>query len=154
MKVPKRVSADQILREVQIGVNGDTYRLVLWDTYRQRGTLGHSELGYALSYERAGSGEEVLIFLGEDYGCPQHRSVDADETIHDLLGFLSLKEGDTDAEYFSNYTPEQLEWRDNCAEDLSMWLMDAESMREENWNDDDLTEVVKMTEIDHFTFGV
>jgi hypothetical protein len=38
-----------------------------------------------------------------------------------LLGFLTLKEWDIEEEYFENYTPRQLAFRDNEAENVSAW---------------------------------
>src|SRR3990170_128347 len=43
-----------------------------------------------------------------------------DRAVVELLGFLSLDEGDTDDEFFDSYTPRQIAWRDARAQDLSM----------------------------------
>jgi hypothetical protein len=62
-----------------------------------------------------------VIFEGQDFaGSPLHAD-DSDETLAALLGFLSLRPGDTDREYFDSYTPEQLEWAQHHGEELS-WL--------------------------------
>ncbi|MFF3669872.1 hypothetical protein [Microtetraspora malaysiensis] len=42
-----------------------------------------------------------------------------------VLCFLTVGEGDTDAEYFADYTPAQLVWRDEYAEELSVYAMDG-----------------------------
>ncbi|MFF3667474.1 hypothetical protein [Microtetraspora malaysiensis] len=42
-----------------------------------------------------------------------------------VLCFLTAGEGDTDAEFFADYTPAQLAWRDECAEELSVYAMDG-----------------------------
>ncbi|WP_084965911.1 hypothetical protein [Thermoactinospora rubra] len=41
-----------------------------------------------------------------------------------VLSFLTLREGDTDAEYFASYTRAQIAWRDEFAEELSLYAMD------------------------------
>jgi hypothetical protein len=39
------------------------------------------------------------------------------------LNFLTLGEHDTDDEYFAGYTAEQIAWRDEHAEDLSLYAL-------------------------------
>ncbi len=41
-----------------------------------------------------------------------------------VLHYLTLRPGDTDADYFDFYTRVQLEWRDRYAEELSIYAMD------------------------------
>ncbi|MEU6429715.1 hypothetical protein ABZ860_27800 [Microbispora sp. NPDC046973] len=41
-----------------------------------------------------------------------------------VLHYLTLRPGDTDADYFDSYTGAQLEWRDRYAEELSIYAMD------------------------------
>ena len=64
-----------------------------------------------LSYEFLDN--EVKIFSGHDYGIPPTRSIDDDAAVFGLLGFLVLKAGDVDAEYFEDYTEEMQEWSDS-----------------------------------------
>ena len=52
----------------------------------------------------------TLIFQGEDFGPSPMHAIDSDAAAFALLGFLTLKPGDTDREYFQDYTPAQLEW--------------------------------------------
>lgn len=66
------------------------------------------------------------IFHGHDFASPAMAGYTDDWKIANLLGFLSLKEGDTDDEYFKNYTEDQLTWRDARAEDLSIYQQEAE----------------------------
>lgn len=50
--------------------------------------------------------------------------------ICDALGFLSLQDGDTDEEYFKDYTPDQIAWRDSPrCEELSLIQYDMEAER-------------------------
>jgi hypothetical protein len=59
-----------------------------------------------------------VIFEGEDFATPG--AVDSDDAIRGLMGFLTLKPGDTDKDYFKNYTPTQRRFADQYAEDLQM----------------------------------
>jgi hypothetical protein len=54
-----------------------------------------------------------LLFDGSDFSTPLNPS--DDRVIKDLLGFLTLKPGDTDDEYFSSYTEAQMEWANSFA---------------------------------------
>lgn len=65
-----------------------------------------------------------LIFSGKDLGGPSGAT--EDEIARAAIGFLTLRPGDTDDEYFDDYTPYQCEWRDLYAEELSMILHDED----------------------------
>jgi hypothetical protein len=65
------------------------------------------------------AGTEV-VFTGDDLTTPMHDG--EDEAARAVLGFLTLRPGDTDADYFDGYTPAQEAWRDAHAEQLSMAL--------------------------------
>ena len=93
-------SEQSILRAVKLL---DKYYLVLWDTGKS--DWSHTTVGYRLM----GPGGKVL-FQGEDLGIPNGQAIDSDDTIRDLVGWLTLKPGDTDDEYFEKYSPEQLEF--------------------------------------------
>lgn len=96
---------------------GPVFHLTLWDTFRTD-PRGQSYLGYRLT------SQGVTIFEGEDFaGSPMHAD-DADETIAALMGFLTLRPGDTDDEYFDDYTPEQIEYCEQNAEALSIAVYD------------------------------
>lgn len=80
---------------------------------------GQSYINYELL-----SPDGVTIFDGSDFaGSPLHAD-DSNETLRALLGFLTLRLGDTDREYFESYTAEQIAFRDGPAEWLSMWALD------------------------------
>lgn len=59
------------------------------------------------------------LFVGTDYSCPQYAS-DL-RVMSDLLVFMTLRPGDTDADYFDSYTPEQLHFAETDAENLSCY---------------------------------
>lgn len=108
--------SDNLLRDVSF----EGHRLVLTDTNR-RDSMGKRILGYRLY----GPGDDAVpIFEGEDFGCSPMHAADSDETLRSLLGFLTLRPGDTDDEYFEGYTPRQMAWVESYAEELSLWADD------------------------------
>lgn len=108
---------DRILRHVLT----DDHRLLLWDTLKQD-SLGKCLLGYALY----APGDDDPIFVGADFACSPMRAIDSDAALRSLLTFLTLKPGDTDADYFDNYTPRQISWCNQYAEELSFYAIDPE----------------------------
>jgi hypothetical protein len=78
---------------------------------------GKTRIGY--TFGRAFD-TEAPLFEGEDfYASPLHAD-DSDEAVRALLGFLTLRPGDTDAEYFEGYTPEQLAFSEEHAEGVAV----------------------------------
>jgi len=77
-------------------------------------------------WSRAADSDGIVVFQGADF----ESTVYADEpaVVADLLGFLSLNDGDTDDDtdddYFDHYTERQLAWRDERAETLSLTAFD------------------------------
>lgn len=116
------LTIDTVLRDVQV----DDHRLILWETGR-RDSMGKTVLAYRLI-----TPEGDTVFEGADYAVPG--IIDDDECLRGLLGFLTLKPGDTDSEYFDKYTPEQMAWVELNAENLSMYGFD-ESFWEDSENE-------------------
>lgn len=110
---------------------GSSFILRMWETHGQSRT-GQQILGYRLSMRLYKGRKETVVFDAADYGCSPMHSIDGVEAVAGLLGFLTLRKGDTDAEYFEDYTPEQLAFASEHAEALSMYCMDGDeqSMRE------------------------
>ena len=108
---------DRILRNVNLGTTG--YRLLLWDTYGAD-RWNKSILGYAFYAPKS----DVPLFSGEDFHCSPCCAVDSDKTLRSLLGFLTLKPGDTDKEYFDDYTDEQMAFAEGEAEEIGLWALD------------------------------
>lgn len=97
------------------------FRLSLYDTYKTD-SMGKSRLAYRLT-----DGGKV-IFEGEDFCCSPTQCIDSLETVYQLLGFLTLKPGDTDSEYFEKYTPGQLAWcQSNRCDELGLYVYDFEN---------------------------
>jgi hypothetical protein len=93
-----------------------TFFLTMWDTY-ERDSLGKNRIAYVLTQTNPGKPSRVL-FDGADYCCAPGHSIDGNQCLVALMGFLCLRPGDTDAEYFVNYTPEQKEFCEQHAETL------------------------------------
>ena len=68
------------------------------------------------------------IFTGNDFFSSPLHAIDSLNTVYSLLSFICLQKGDTDQEYFDNYTSEQIEWsKSNRCEELSLLVMDWEN---------------------------
>lgn len=104
---------------------GKVYALAMWSTNRTD-RRGQTIIAYAF-----GALDEGAIFEGADFaGSPMHAD-DADETVRSLLTFLTLRPGDTDADYFEGYSAEQMAFAEGDAEALSMFAMDPSEMEGE-----------------------
>ena len=65
-------------------------------------------------------GGKVVFPRGTLYcGIPGHSSIDGNYAKEAVLSLVAMKPGDTDREYFADYTPEQLEWAERYGDDLS-----------------------------------
>lgn len=118
MTIPP-IDHESILRNVRLPGGA---RLMTWDVNRRYST-GQHMIGYA--FWRAGATEP--LFVGDDCGCAPSDAIDSDRALVSLLGWIALKPGDTDADYFARYTAAQLEWcKSGEAEDLGMYHYDAD----------------------------
>jgi len=73
--------------------------------------------------------ERIVLFEGEDFRSSPLHAVDSDETVEAILGFLTLRPGDTDSEYFVNYTDVQREFCSAHAEYLNVASLDRFGQR-------------------------
>ena len=90
----------------------------MWATNRTD-SRGQCYLSYTLKIRPSKGVPTTVLFEGSDFaGSPLH-SDDSDATVATLMGFLTLKPGDTDADYFKDYTPEQLDFCRQHAESLA-----------------------------------
>lgn len=108
-------------------VRFDDHELMTWDT-NEYDRMGKSRLAYRLV-----DPQNEIIFSGRDFFCSPMDCVDSDGALRSILRFLTMQDGDTDDEYFEKYTKKQLEWRDEYAEDLSMWALDAAEFDDEDF---------------------
>lgn len=95
---------------------GPVFRLETWDTWR-RDAMGKYVIGYCLKMD----GE--VLFEGEDFACSPLHACDSKETAAALMGFLTLRPGDTDAEYFEEYNQAQMDYAEQHAEALGIEVM-------------------------------
>jgi hypothetical protein len=94
------------------------FTLKLWDLEDR--VDGKWRLGYKLLMKEHKLANSKVLFEGEEYYCSPCHAVDSNDTIVDLMGWLTLRKGDTDSEYFKKYTKEQLEFSKQHAEYLNM----------------------------------
>lgn len=79
-----------------------------------------------LPYEVLKDGK--LLFSGDDYSPAPTINIDSVESFLSLLAFISVRPGDTDPEYFTNYTPEQLAWCESSeCENITLLINDYEN---------------------------
>lgn len=83
--------------------------------------LGHEKIGYELLMRE--NGKSVVLFSAADFRPSPMHSVDGDDAVKALMSFLTLRPGDTDREYFDNYSPEQMEYCQAHAETLSIEVL-------------------------------
>lgn len=95
---------------------GPTFALTTWDTGK-RDDRGSTYQRYRLTMNGK------VLFEGSDYSPSPLYCSDSDDAIGGLLGFLTIKPGDTDDEYFKDYTPSQRAFCDAHAENLSCEAM-------------------------------
>lgn len=97
---------------------GPTFTLIM----RDAGTTdsrGVTTIAYKLTMRAPGAKKATVIFDAADYhGSPCHAD-DSDANVEGLMGFLTLKPGDTDPDYFDGYTDMQREYCEQWAEALS-----------------------------------
>ena len=117
--------AGEPLRHVRLAT-GHTLRM--WETGRTRatgrggrpepdGAFARALLGYQLR-----DPDGAVLFDGADYGPAPHVAIDSDESLRGLLAFLTLRPGDTDAEYFAGYSAEQRAFAESGDCETLAWL--------------------------------
>jgi hypothetical protein len=82
------------------------------------GFVGRSRIGYELT-QRDPDGTRTVLFAGKDFSPSPMHAIDSRDTIAGLMGFLTLRPGDTDRAYFADYTPVQIAFAETHAESLS-----------------------------------
>ncbi len=100
----------------------DGYKMTLQATQKRDG-CNHVMVKYSFINPNG-----VTIFQGDDFGASPLHSPEGRESAIALLGFLTLKKGDTDDEYFEKYTPLQMEFSESAdCENLSLIVYDEEN---------------------------
>src|SRR6185436_10376919 len=95
------------------------HSLRTWDTGRTSGTgmMARSRIGYELCDPTSN-----VLLRGEDFGPGATTADDSDEALLGLCGFLFLRPGDTDREFFDGYSPEQLTFATSSECEQLAWL--------------------------------
>lgn len=101
---------------------GPVFTLVMWDTHHAYHGGPQWCIGYRFTM-REPHNNPVVVFEAEDYGCSPLHAIDSDDCVNGLMNFLTLRPGDTDREYFDEYTPEQMDYCQSHAEALSAEVM-------------------------------
>jgi hypothetical protein len=110
---------------------GPTFTLTMWDGIGYD-SMGKNRIRYELA--RSQGGKRSVVFSGSDFATPD--CTDSDATVAALLGFLTLKPGDTDAEYFAEYTEGQHDFASCHAEAVAM-ESERRFGQERSWFSDD-----------------
>ena len=76
-------------------------------------------IGYVLTYH------DSVVFAGMDFHPSPLYAVDSDRAVEALAGFLAVRPGDVEDEYFDNYTQTQREWADGDGPIRMYELIDA-----------------------------
>lgn len=97
------------------------FRLTTWQSANFR-----TDRNYV--YYRFNDKNGKVLFEGDDYSPGMATSIDGDESLRGLIGFLTLRPGDTDDEYFNAYTRDQWDFAQTEAEELSIWAMEPEHL--------------------------
>lgn len=119
---------DDTLRDVLLERG---YRLRTWATGRTIG--GKDRIGYELKGPTG-----AVLFSGEDFGASPMHATDSDEALRALCGFLFLRPGDTDREYFDGYSAEQMAFaKSSDCETLAFLYSDEGPGTFGEWTDDE-----------------
>ena len=99
--------------------NGPTFRLTMFDAVS---SWPRTRVPYRLTMHD-GRTPPIVLFEGDDFGPSPMHAIDSDATVRALMGFLTLRPGDTDADYFDAYTDTQRVFCGLHAESLAacMW---------------------------------
>lgn len=106
---------------------GPTFTLTLWDDCRTD-PMGKLMVRYRLNMrtgDRAsGTDKSTTLFEGADFACSPMNAIDSDRAVEDLMGFLTVRPGDVEEEYFEDYSPAQVDYCGQHCEALAMEVMD------------------------------
>lgn len=107
---------------------GPRFVLRMFDTHRQD-ARGQTIIAYTFTEYPAHHQASVVVFEGDTFaGSPLHAD-DSDATVAALMGFITLRPGDTDRAYFDEYSQAQLDFADQHAEALA--IETAEHLRKQ-----------------------
>lgn len=99
---------------------GPVFTLSLYDTLTMRD--GRTDLAYRLTMRE--NGVTTVVFSDRYFSCSHCCAIDSDESLACLMGFLTLRAGDIDSDYFADYDAVRIAYRDSHAEALSYESME------------------------------
>lgn len=100
---------------------GPVFRLTLWAT-SARDWRGQTVIAYRFESKEVGAKSYSVLFEGSDFAGSPMNADDSDSTLYGLLGFLTCKPGDTDSEYFADYTEAQMAFAQAHAETIACMI--------------------------------
>ena len=100
------------------------FRLEVFDSH-SADRHGKARLAYCFQDFRMG---EIPIFEGQDFYVSPLDAIDSDAVVAALLGYFSLQPGDTDREYFDEYSERQTEWMNCYADELALLAFELEEV--------------------------
>lgn len=111
--------AVNFLFEQRIRLGKETCRIMAYDANHTDRHTGHMRIDVEVFF----AGERVFT-LGELY-CAVNRwtAIDSDAAKALVLSLVAMKPGDTDADYFASYSPEQLAFAEAHGEEIDMARM-------------------------------
>jgi hypothetical protein len=139
-----RHDAEEVMRIVQCDLNpwsGDVSARVAMIRAYERDTSSHTAL-YVRLYVQTTVGGEYAEITGPDgapysyCAVPSFESVDGDEAANLAISCVAIRPGDTDSDYFADYTEDQLAFCEAHGEHLSSVQCDYERDEEDQETDD------------------
>lgn len=116
---PRVLYPDDVMRALKLRGHKHDFALLLLDSFWRN---GRDVVPYILFDMTT----KEIIFDGNDFAPAPAYAVDGNEAVAGLIGFLTIQAGDTDAEYFKDYTPRQLEFAASYeAADLHIWSLES-----------------------------
>lgn len=109
MNIPE-VDHSSVLRNVRIESplrDHAPLRLMTWDTGKTYEPW-RTRIGVALY-----RGDESEPLIVSYFGMGMGKTIDGDESLVVALSTVCMRQGDTDAEFFADYTPRALEWAES-----------------------------------------
>lgn len=112
-----------LLRHVRVEATiGRPFTLQMYATPRSD-ARGQTIIGYEFK-----GPDGATIFAAEDFAGSPMDSDDSDASVRSLLGFLTLRPGDTDREYFDKYNEAQRAFAATDAEALVLFTLDDDPL--------------------------
>lgn len=100
--------------------NGPTMRVEIWDTY----TRDDRGMSWLIARLYAFEGGKRMHVLDQRFAMGMGQTDDGDDAMRAAITAVAMKPGDTDAEFFADYTPEALAFVTEHGENMAMVAYD------------------------------